>query len=121
MSRRDVSPTVSFGYDDALILMERRWMLRIVGRLLDGPLRFGDLLAAFSRLSPNILSQRLSEMAEAGILVRRELPPPAKVQVYELTDKGQALRLGVTALTKWASRYADETVRTSRSAGETPS
>ena len=35
-----------------------------------------------------MLTQRLGELEERGVLIRRKLPPPASVQVYELTEWG---------------------------------
>lgn len=90
---------------DALQLAERRWLLRIVRQLLTGPLRFGDLRALLPRLSANILSQRLSEMADADIVVREELPPPARVQVYALTAKGRALGGVLEAIFEWEAQH----------------
>ena len=53
-----------------------------------GPRRFGELKANLPGISANVLTQRLEGLERAGIVRRRKLPPPANVQVYELTAWG---------------------------------
>src|SRR6187401_1310870 len=92
------------GVARALDLVGERWALLVVRELLLGPKRFTDLRAGLPGLSPDVLSQRLRELEQAGILARRTLPPPAASQVYELTDRGHELRPVVLALGRWGSR-----------------
>jgi DNA-binding HxlR family transcriptional regulator len=87
-----------------LDLVGERWALLVVRELLLGPLRFTDLRAGLPTASPNVLSQRLRELERAGIVRRRQLPPPAAVRVYELTPSGEALGPVLTALGSWALR-----------------
>lgn len=97
-------------YDDpcgiarALDRVGERWALLIVRELLRGPKRFGDLRGGLVHASPNVLSQRLDELERCGVVVRRQLPPPANVTVYELTDWGKDLEPVVFALGRWGSR-----------------
>ena len=92
------------GIAHASDLLGQRWALLVVRELLLGPKRFTDLRAGIPDISPNVLGQRLRELAESGIVRRRKLPPPAGVQVYELTDWGRGLEPAVLALGRWASR-----------------
>jgi DNA-binding HxlR family transcriptional regulator len=85
-------------------LLGQRWALLVVRELLLGPKRFTDLRAGIPDISPNVLGQRLRELEESGIVRRRKLPPPAAVQVYELTDWGRELEPAVLALGRWATR-----------------
>ena len=50
-----------------------------------------------------MLSQRLRDLEEAGILVRRKLDPPAATRVYELTERGRALEPLLIELGRWGS------------------
>lgn len=88
----------------AMNLLGERWALLIVRDLLLGPKRFSDLQAGLPGAGPNVLSQRLRELRESGIIRRRTLPPPAASQVYELTPWGAELDPIVTALGLWGSR-----------------
>jgi DNA-binding HxlR family transcriptional regulator len=81
-----------------------RWALLVVRELLLGPKRFTDLRAGLPHLSPDVLSQRLRELEQAGVVARGKLPPPASAQVYELTDRGRALEPVLLALGRWGSR-----------------
>jgi DNA-binding HxlR family transcriptional regulator len=90
----------------SLDLVGERWALLIVRELLLGPKRFTDLRAGLPGASADVLAQRLREMAEAGIVRRRRLPPPAGSEVYELTEWGASLEPVVTLLGQWGSRSA---------------
>jgi DNA-binding HxlR family transcriptional regulator len=97
-------------YDDpcgiarALDHVGERWALLIVRELLLGPKRFTDLRAGLPNASQNVLSQRLRELEESGLIRRRKLPPPAAVWVYEVTESGAELEPVVLALARWGSR-----------------
>jgi DNA-binding HxlR family transcriptional regulator len=88
----------------ALDLVGERWALLVVRELLLGPKRFTDLRAGIPDLSANLLSQRLRGLEQAGIVVRRKLPPPTGSRIYELTDWGYELEPVVIELGRWGSR-----------------
>lgn len=92
------------GIARALDLVGERWALLVVRELLLGPKRFTDLRAGLPHLSPNVLAQRLRELAQAGIVQRGKLPPPAASQIYELTDWGRQLEDVVISLGRWGAR-----------------
>ena len=92
------------GIAHALDLVGERWALLVVRELLLGPKRFTDLRAGLHNASPNVLSQRLRELEQAGVIQRRKLPPPAASTVYELTDWGRELKPIAIALGTWALR-----------------
>jgi DNA-binding HxlR family transcriptional regulator len=92
------------GIAHALDLVGERWALLVVRELLLGPLRFSDLRAGLPGASPAVLSQRLRDLERAGVLGRRDLPPPAASSVYELTAHGAELEPIVIALGSWALR-----------------
>jgi DNA-binding HxlR family transcriptional regulator/putative sterol carrier protein len=88
----------------ALDLVGERWALLVVRDLLLGPKRFTDLLAGLPGASPDVLTQRLRELTDAGVLYRRRLSPPAASWVYELTPWGADLAPVVVGLAQWGSR-----------------
>jgi DNA-binding HxlR family transcriptional regulator len=92
------------GIARALDLVGERWALLVVRELLLGPKRFTDLRGGLPGASPNVLSQRLRELEQAGIVQRRKLPPPAGIWVYEVTDWGLELEPVLLALGRWGSR-----------------
>jgi DNA-binding HxlR family transcriptional regulator len=87
-----------------LDLVGERWALLVVRELMIGPQRFTDLRAGIPDISPNVLSQRLQELEEIGVVRRRKLPPPAASRVYELTDWGYELEPILQTLGSWGSR-----------------
>jgi DNA-binding HxlR family transcriptional regulator len=92
------------GIAHALDLVGERWALLVVRELLLGPKRFTDLRGGLPSASTNVLSQRLRELEQAGIVRRRKLPPPAGSSVYELTGWGRELKPIVLSLGTWAVR-----------------
>ncbi|MDV3257065.1 MAG: helix-turn-helix transcriptional regulator [Sphingomonas sp.] len=85
-------------------LIGERWSMPLIRELLLGPRRFSDLKTSLNGISANVLSQRLEGLEKAGVLVRRKLPPPASVQVYELTPWGYEAAPIFQALGRWAVR-----------------
>jgi DNA-binding HxlR family transcriptional regulator len=97
-------------YDDAcgmalaLELIGERWVPLILRELMFGPRRFGEIKRGLTGISANVLTQRLESLEANGILIRRKLPPPASVQVYELTPWGYESEGPLAALGRWAVR-----------------
>jgi DNA-binding HxlR family transcriptional regulator len=83
-----------------------RWAMLIARELLLGPRRFTDLRDELPGASPNVLSQRLEELQEAGVVRRRRLPPPAASWVYDLTPWGYELEDVLLAMARWGSQSA---------------
>lgn len=88
----------------ALDLIGERWALLVVRELLLGSKRFTDLRADLPGISPNILSQRLKDLEDIGVLTRQHLPPPAASWVYALTEWGQELEPVLQTLGRWGAR-----------------
>ena len=93
----------SCGIARALDLVGERWALLVVRELLLGPKRFTDLRSGLASIGPDILTQRLRELSDAGVVARRKLDPPAGTWVYELTDRGRDLEPVVIGLGHWGA------------------
>lgn len=91
------------GIARALDIVGERWALLVVRELMFGPKRFVDLHRGLTGVSQNVLSQRLRELEEAGVVARRVLGPPAGVRAYELTRRGRDLEPVLRALGRWGS------------------
>jgi DNA-binding HxlR family transcriptional regulator len=85
----------------ALEVVGDRWTMLVVRELLLGPRRFTDLFDGLPGISTNVLTTRLKELEEAGIVVRRQLPPPAASTVYELDEGATALGGVIAAMAQW--------------------
>jgi DNA-binding HxlR family transcriptional regulator len=89
----------------AIELIGKRWTGAIVCALTERPLRFGELAKAVPGLSDRLLSTRLRELEEEG-LVERLVEPGSPVRVtYSLTGKGAELRPAIAELRQWAKRW----------------
>lgn len=95
-------------YHEAVELIGRRWTGAIVEVLLQGgEMRFSEIAAAVPELSDRLLSDRLKDLEQRGV-VRREVHPGPPVKVtYELTDMGRSLQPALAELKAWARRWLD--------------
>lgn len=92
------------GTAHALELIGDRWTLLVLRELMLGARRFSELRGDLPGISANVLTQRLAELEQRGLVRRRKLPPPASVQVYEATTWGLEAEPIVQALGRWAAR-----------------
>ena len=92
------------GLARALELVGGRWSMLIVRDLLVGPRRFTDLREGLPGIPTNVLSARLRELEEAGIVRRQAQPRPLTGVAYELTEYGLELEQAVIALGMWGVR-----------------
>ena len=89
----------------AVELVGKRWTGAILWSLIERPHYFAELRSGIPGLSDKLLSQRLRELEEEG-LVDREVQPgsPARVS-YSLTEKGRDIEAAVVELREWARRW----------------
>ncbi len=94
----------------ALDVVGDRWTLLIVRELLlQGSARFTDLKNGLPGVATNLLSTRLKELEDAGLVAREEAPPPVAAVLYTLTENGLTLEPVLKALGLWGLRLmADE-------------
>ena len=86
-------------------LLGKRWTGLVVAVLSHGPGHFSELRRAIPGISERMLSDRLTELAEAGLVLREvEEGPPLRVR-YRLTESGTALDPAMTELRRWAEQY----------------
>jgi DNA-binding HxlR family transcriptional regulator len=95
------------GLAHAAELVGERWALLIVRDLVLGPKRFTELSRGLPRIPSNVLSTRLRELEQSGIVRRRLLPRPQGV-VYELTEYGRELEDLVLRLGLWGAKSLGE-------------
>ena len=82
-----------------LDLLGRRWALRLLWELRDGPLAFRALQGRCDGMSSSVLNQRLGELRAAGVVERSP-------DGYRLTAEGGRLLAGLEPLQAWAERWA---------------
>lgn len=92
------------GLARALELVGERWAMLVVRDLVLGPKRYADLRQTLDRIPPSMLSARLNELEQAGVVRRRVLANLDAAVVYELTDYGSELETIVLQLGLWGAR-----------------
>jgi DNA-binding HxlR family transcriptional regulator len=92
----------------AIELIGKRWSGAILRVLLDGPARFSEIQERVPDLSDRLLSERLKELEEAGVL-DRTVDEGRPVQVtYRLTKRGEALEPVLDQIGAWAETWLRE-------------
>jgi DNA-binding HxlR family transcriptional regulator len=84
----------------ALDLLGRRWSLRVLWELRDGPVGARALLARCGGLSSSVLYERLRELSDAGLVARDE------EEAYVLTTVGRSLGAALEPLDRWSTEWA---------------
>ena len=83
-----------------------RWTPLILRELLCGSTRFNDLRRGVPRMSPTLLSKRLKELEQAGVIETKPTGHAGNVE-YRLTQAGQELRPIVMSLGIWGQRWVE--------------
>jgi DNA-binding HxlR family transcriptional regulator len=98
------SPALCARFHHASELVGRRWTGAIIYVLLQQTCRFATLRDAIPDITDRMLSERLQELEEEGIVERTVLPEtPVRVE-YSLTKKGKGLAAAVESLATWAEK-----------------
>ena len=116
-------PALCTRFHRASELIGRRWTGAIIFLLLKQTCRFATLRDAIPDITDRMLSERLQELEEEGLVERTVIPEtPVRVE-YSLTRKGKALAEPIGAIADWAEKYvtlaetrarADKSVRKRR-------
>ena len=86
-------------------LIGRRWNGAIIFMLLKQTCRFATLRDGIPGITDRMLSERLQELEEEGLVERRVVPEtPVRVE-YSLTKKAKALAEAVDSIATWAEKY----------------
>jgi DNA-binding HxlR family transcriptional regulator len=105
MGRREYGQPCSLAC--ALDQVGERWSLLVVRELMLGPLRFSELARAVGGAPTDVLTKRLRDLEEAGVVQRVELEPPASARAYELTELGRGLERPLLELGRWGLNFHD--------------
>jgi DNA-binding HxlR family transcriptional regulator len=101
--RRLAGEPTGCAVERALALVGAKWTLVVLHYLMDGPMRFSDLQRRIPTASPKMLTMRLRDLEQLGLLTRTVHPEPLRVE-YRLTAQGRSLRPIIASLEKWGRR-----------------
>ena len=95
----------------AFEFLGKRWNGVVLGNLSEGPAGFRELSRAIGGISDSVLSDRLSDLAGAGLIARTVDEGPPLAVSYALTDRGKALIPALQQISLWAQEHLvpDET------------
>jgi len=85
-------------YERAFQLLGKRWTGLILRCLQAQPMRFSDIKLTLKSISAKVLTERLKELEESGMIDKQD-------QLYQLTPKGRDLDHSLDEVQKWADRY----------------
>jgi DNA-binding HxlR family transcriptional regulator len=92
-------------YEAAISILGKRWTGLIIRVLLGGPVRFKDVREIVPQMSDKMLSERLKELEEEGIIERKVYPEtPVRIE-YQLTQKGTDLRPVIESIEEWSHKW----------------
>jgi DNA-binding HxlR family transcriptional regulator len=89
----------------AFKFLGKRWTAVVLGHLSAGPVGFRELSRAVGGVSDSVLSDRLSDLAEGGLVVRTVDEGPPLSVTYALTDAGRALMPALEQISLWADEH----------------
>ncbi|OUP11087.1 helix-turn-helix domain-containing protein [Collinsella sp. An2] len=99
------SPLPACPVETTLTLIRDKWTTLILRELLSGTKRFGELKRSLSGISQKVLTARLREMEENGLVTRTIYPEiPPRVE-YTLTPLGLSLKPVLSAMWDWGCGY----------------
>ena len=89
----------------AFDFLGKRWNGVVLGNLREGPAGFRELSRAIGGISDSVLSDRLSDLAKAGLIARTVDEGPPLAVSYALTDRGNALIPALEQISLWAQEH----------------
>ena len=107
MARRTQTECIaaSASLAQAFEFLGKRWNGVVLGVLSEGPAGFRELSRAIAGISDSMLSDRLSDLARAGLIERTVEPGPPIAVTYALTDRGLALVPALEQIALWAREH----------------
>lgn len=91
------------GLARAAEVLGQRWTLLVLRDLLVGPRRYSDLVAGLPGISTNLLTTRLKELEQDGLVTREARNDPDRSIVYAVTPRGAELTSALDALARWGA------------------
>jgi len=93
-------------YEAAMEILARRWAGLILTSLMEQPARFSEIKTAVEGISDRVLSQRLAELEDIGLIERKVYASTRPVLVeYNATEMACELSSVFDALQEWAEKW----------------
>lgn len=86
-------------------IIGKKWMCLIIHSLMEEPKRFSEINAYIPELSKRMLTERMKELEECGIILRNVITDRPVRTEYSLTKKGHDLGLALQTVETWAEKW----------------
>ena len=101
---KDIQPKVEKSFE----LIGKKWTGLIIYVLMSGPKRFSELNESIPALSRRLLTERIKELEDHGIVVRNVIPDRPIRSEYSLTQKGTELGKILGPISQWAESWVQD-------------
>ncbi|MED4060726.1 winged helix-turn-helix transcriptional regulator [Priestia sp. YIM B13446] len=102
--QKDIQPKVEKSFE----LIGKKWTGLIIYVLMSGPKRFSELNESIPALSRRLLTERIKELEDHGIVVRNVIPDRPIRSEYSLTQKGTELGKILGPISQWAESWVQD-------------
>lgn len=92
---------------DAMDVLSGKWKIRIIGELIFGKKRFGELNANISGIAAKMLSKELQDLEQNQLVKRTVLETKPITVEYELTDYGLTVKPIINAMANWGHQHRE--------------
>lgn len=93
-------------FEKAVNILSQRWTALVIYQMLDSPKRFGEIQSAIG-VSGKVLSDRLKNMEQEGLIKRDVYPETPVIIEYSLTNKGESLEPVLRDIEEWSSDWIE--------------
>jgi DNA-binding HxlR family transcriptional regulator len=92
----------------ALEFVGGKWKTVILARLKEAPHRYHELRARLPGVADKVLTERLKDLEQLGLVAKTPINGAGTVSVYQLTERGESLRPVLEALYTWGETAVSE-------------
>ncbi|MBO0962072.1 helix-turn-helix transcriptional regulator [Neobacillus sp. MM2021_6] len=94
-------------FHKAIEFIGKRWMGAVIYALLAGPKRYHEIISSIPGISDRLLTERLRDLENEGLIIKNVITTSPKKVEYELTPIGKELEEVITILIKWVKKRED--------------
>lgn len=99
-------PTICPRFEKAISILSQRWTALVIYQLLSGPLRFNEIQSSVG-ISGKVLSDRLKELEQQGVVKREVIPETPVIIEYSLTEKGHSMEPILRTIEDWSQTWIE--------------
>ncbi|MHA6261554.1 winged helix-turn-helix transcriptional regulator [Sporosarcina sp. CAU 1771] len=93
-------------FEEAVSILSQRWTALIIYQILSGPHRFCAIQSSIG-ISGKVLSERLKDLEQKGIIERKVIPETPVIIKYSLTEKGYSLEPVLKEIENWSRSWIE--------------